>query len=286
VRYPSSWKTDQAEQDGIWYRYFLGPASGADHKPEISVTLLAGPLKASLEDYAQTYLSGNTLATSRDESRQGARGKSYDYSSPDGATRYSLLLLQEGSRVFGLYAQGEVAPFERQRATLEEMTRSLTLERAQTYPEEREPRFGFRIRIPPSWRSARSFSSGGTLLKQFTSPPLAADRNRETVHGSLTLTVEPLSGDATLDGFYAATRQKLGDSYLILSHDPWKDGYVDVMKTETPISVSWVKRFYRAAGGRGYILAFEARDDVFQRVSKWCDIIAGTLETGPEVAKP
>ena len=28
VRYPASWRTDQAEQEGMWYRYFLGPPTG------------------------------------------------------------------------------------------------------------------------------------------------------------------------------------------------------------------------------------------------------------------
>jgi hypothetical protein len=287
VRYPASWKTDQAQQDGVWYRYFLGPPSGPQRSPEVSVTLLAGPLAGSLEDYAQSYLSGNTLSSSRDEQRQGTRAKTYAYRSADGSTRYSLLLLQEGARVYGLYAQGRTALFDHHGALLEEMNRSLTLERPDSYPVQRDAAFGFELRVPPSWRSVRTFSAGGTLLMQFTSPPLAAERNRETVHASLTLTVEPLrDGADALEPFYAATRQKLGDSFQIASHRPWGTGYVDVMQTETPIAISRVKRFYRVAAGRGYILSFEARDDVFPKASRWCDIIAATLKTGPEVPKP
>ena len=62
VQYPASWKTEQAEQDGMWYRYFLGPPTGPQRKPAVSVTLLAGPLGMKLEDYAQTYLAGNNVA--------------------------------------------------------------------------------------------------------------------------------------------------------------------------------------------------------------------------------
>jgi hypothetical protein len=36
------------------------------------------------------------------------------FTSPDGATRHSLLLLQEESNVYGLYSQGEAPLFERQ----------------------------------------------------------------------------------------------------------------------------------------------------------------------------
>jgi len=43
------------------------------------------------------------------------------------------------------------------------------------------------------------------------------------------------------------------------------------------------KRFYRVAESRGYVVAFEARADVYPRVIKWCDMIASTLKVGSEV---
>jgi hypothetical protein len=101
IRYPGSWKTEQAEQDGVWYRYFLGPPAGPQRKPVVSATLLVGALGGSLEDYAQTYLAGNTLASSREESRGEARGKSYFFSSADGSTRHRLLLLEQQGKVTG-----------------------------------------------------------------------------------------------------------------------------------------------------------------------------------------
>jgi hypothetical protein len=283
VRYPASWRTDQAEQDGMWYRYFLGPPAGSERKPAVSVTLLAGPLAMPLDEYAQKYLAGNTLATSRDETRQGARGKAYRFASADGARLHSLLLLQEGARVYGLYSQADAALFQRHVSTVDEMERSLALERPELYPEHRNAKFRFSIRVPPSWGSSRNFSGGGTYLSQFTSPPLAADRSRQTVHASLTLTVEPLPAGATIDGFYAEAKRKLGDAYKVISHMPWNGGYADVLWVETPMAVSRSKRFYRMAEGRGYTLAFEARDDAYPRVSKWCDMIASTLKVGSEV---
>jgi hypothetical protein len=283
LRYPSGWKSDEAEQDGMWYRYFLGPPTGPQRKPAVSVTLLAGPLGMKLEDYAQTYLAGNNVASSRDESRGDARGKSYMFASPDGATRHSLLLLQEGSNVYGLYSQGEAQPFERQFPVLDEMARSLTLERPARYAEERDDAFGFSIRIPPSWRETRRFSGDGTLLMQFTSPAMAADKNGQTVHGSLTLTVEPTPAGGGVDAFYKATRTKQGEAFQIVSHAPWKDGHLDVLSSETPIAESRVRRYYRVSGARGYSLTFEAREDVYPRVYQWCDIIAGTLRIGTEM---
>ena len=160
--------------------------------------------------------------TSRDEERQGAKGKSYVFTSADGAMRYSLLLLAEQERVYGLYAQGEASEL---RAALgggaRRWKQSLTLERPALYPELRDEAFAFSLRLPPSWRETRRFSGGGTLLLQFTSPPLGADQGRQTVHASLTLTVEPLGPGGDLDTLYEASRAKLGDAFPLLSHGPW-----------------------------------------------------------------
>jgi len=283
VRYPASWRTDQAEQEGMWYRYFLGPPTGTQRKPAVSVTLFAGPLAMPLDEYAQKYLAGNPPSTSRDESRAGARGKAYRFISGGGATRHSLLLLQEGQRVYGLYSQADAPLFERYVPTIDEMERSFTLERPETYPEVRNDKFRFSVRVPPSWRSSRTFSGGGTYLTQFTSPALAVDRGRQTVHASLTLIVEPVPAGTAVDGFYDEAVRKLGDPFKVLSHTPWNGGYADVLWVETPMAVSRNKRFYRMAEGRGYTLAFEARDDVYPRVAKWWDMIASTLKVGSEV---
>src|SRR5262249_37411082 len=57
LRHPASWRTDQAEQEGVWYRYFLAPPSGAQTRSPVSVTLLAGPAAGTLDEYAQRYLA-------------------------------------------------------------------------------------------------------------------------------------------------------------------------------------------------------------------------------------
>src|SRR5262249_20865434 len=71
------------------------------NKPAVSVTLIAGPLGAgvSVDRYAQTWLAANTVQSSRDEVRQGARGKFYLFASPDGAMRQALLLLAESAEL-------------------------------------------------------------------------------------------------------------------------------------------------------------------------------------------
>jgi hypothetical protein len=280
VRRPAGWHTDQAEQDGVWYRYFLAPPEAPGGRAPVSVTLLAGTTPASLDDYAQSYLAGHTVASTRPEERQGVKGRSWTFASADGATRYRLLLLAREGRVAGLYAQGDAGAMERLAPALDEMWASFTIERPDLYPRTEWKAFHAALGLPPSWREVRRFSGGTTLLAQYQSPPLALDKGRQTVHASLTVTFEPVPDDGGLQVYYDSTRRKLGDNFAVTSHSAFKGGYVDVMRTETPVTVSFVKRFYFADGKRGCSLSFEAREDVFPRASRWADYIASTLRFG------
>jgi hypothetical protein len=280
LRHPATWRTDQAEQEGVWYRYFLAPPSGGQQRTPVSVTLLAGPFSGTLDDYAERYLAGHQLAKSGDEERQGVTGKSWVFAATNGSTRYRLLLFDLKSKVIGLYAQGDSAGFERESAALDEVWRSLTFERPERYPRRAWAEQRASLGVPDSWRQTRAFSGGGTLLAQYVSPALATDKDRSTVHVSLSVMLEGVADGGGLDAYYLATRQKLGDNFQVVSHASFKGGYVDVMRVETPIAISYVKRYYFADAGRACSLSFEARDDVFPRASRWADYIASTLEFG------
>jgi hypothetical protein len=286
LRHPAAWRTDQAEQAGVWYRYFLAPPAGPQNRAPVSVTLLAGAMTASVDAYAQTYLAGHTVASVRDEERQGVKGRSWVFSSADGSTRYRLLLLAASGRVVGLYAQGDAVAMEKNQAVLDEMWSSLTIERPQDYPVRRWRDADATIGVPASWTQTREFSGGGTRLVQYASPPLAVDHGRQTVHASLSVTLEPLPKGGGLREYYEATREKLGENFRVASHQGFRGGYVDVMRTETPVAVTYIKRFYFASGGRGCSLSFEAREDVFPRVARWADYIASTVRLGPSAPVP
>jgi hypothetical protein len=279
VRHPASWHSDQAEQAGVWYRYFLAPPAGPENRAPVSVTLLAGASGASVEEYAQSYLAGHTVSSSKAEERQGIPGRSWQFTSADGRTRYRLLLLARDGRVAGLYAQGDAVAIEKSAAILDEMWSSLTVERPDLYPVHHWKPFDASLGVPESWRQTREFSGGGTTLVQFASPPLGTDK-RQTIHAALSVTLEAVPDGGGLREYYDATRRKLGDNYQVSSHQAFRGGYVDVMKTETPLAVSYIKRYYFADGGRGCSLSFEAREDVFPRAARWADYIASTLHLG------
>jgi hypothetical protein len=280
LRHPASWRTDQAEQEGVWYRYFLAPPLAAQNRSPVSVTLLVGPAAGTLDAYAERYLAGHALATTRAEERQGQTGKSWVFASTDGATRYRLLLFGPGDKVVGLFVQGDAPAFEKQAMALEEIGRSLTFERPERYPRSEWREHKASLGIPDSWRETRAFSGGETLLAQYVSPALATDKGRGTVHASLSVTLEKVADAGGLEPYYLSTRQRLGDNFQVVSHASFKGGYVDVMRTETTIAISYIKRFYFAEGDRGCSLSFEAREDVFPRASRWADYIASTLRFG------
>ena len=280
LRHPASWRSDQAEQDGVWYRYFLAPPRLAGGQAPVSVTLLASAMAVPVEQYAQTYLAGNTVGSTQPEERQGVAGRSWVFASPDGRKRHRLLLLAPGGRVIGLYAEADATAADEHAAWLDEMWRSLTVERPDRYPVKQWAEQKASLGIPDSWRETRHFSGGGTLLAQYVSPALAADKGGQTVHASLSVTFEAVPEGGGLEPYYEATRRRLGENFQVTSHAAFRGGYVDVMRTETPVAISFVKRFYFAEAGRGCSLTFEAREDVFPRATRWADYIASTLRFG------
>jgi hypothetical protein len=277
LRHPAGWTSDQAERDGVWYRYFLARPAAPGGPAPVSVTLLSTATAATLDEYASRYLAGHAAGSSRDEEREGVAGKSWTFASADGQTAYRLLLLGSPGHVVGLYSQAEAAAAEKQRAVLDEVWASFTPERPDRYPVTEWKEHGAALGVPRSWRETRRFAGGETLLVTYASPALAADEGGQTVHASLSVTFEPVSDGGGLAEHYEAGRRKLGDNFQVASHRAFRGGFVDVMRTETPISISWVKRYSFAKDGRGCSLTFEARDDVFPRVERWADFIASTL---------
>jgi hypothetical protein len=237
-------------------------------------------MAVTVDEYARTYLAGHTVASTKAEERQGVPGKSWVFSSADGTTRYRLLLLALGGRVVGLFAQGDAVAVEKQAAVLDEMWSSLTIERPDRYPVTSWKGQQASLGIPDSWPETRRFSGGGTLVANYVSPALAVDKGRQTVHASLSVTFEEVAEGGGLAEYYEATRRRLGDNFQVTNHAAFKGGYVDTMRIETPVAISYVKRYTFAQGGRGCSLSFEAREDVFPRASRWADYIASTLRFG------
>jgi hypothetical protein len=280
VRYPASWSTDSVDQpDNPSYRFFMAPGEKGQKTTPTSASLLAAR-DTSLDAYAAALMEGATAVSNQDVERQGLKGKAYRYGKPP--ARFGLVLLPTEGGVLGLYVQGDDSGFTRHRAAVDEMMDSFTVERPAAYVAVRDTAAGFALRLPPSWKRAGGMSNASITTIQFISPPVGVDRDGSRIHAGLVVKAQPFAGDA--DAFYAQIRREAGHAYKVASHTPWKGGWVDVEMVETAMSEGRLKRFITVSGGRAYSLVFETREDVFHRVSAWCDLIASTFEAGP--AKP
>jgi hypothetical protein len=252
------------------------------------VTLLGQALgeDQDLEAFAAFYVEGQAVDSNEAVERSQASGRLWRLSSPDGATRSALLVVEEQRHVFGLHIGGEAARYLELEPELEVMLSSFTLERPANYPASSDSEFRYSLRVPPTWREGRHFTRGGSAFAQYVSPAVGIDPGSHTVHASLSLSVEPAPAPGTLDAYYEAVKARLGDTAVILAHDEWPGGYVDVLRTESAMTVSRTRRYYRVAEGRGYSLSCESREDVQQRVFRWCDMIASTLRIGAETDEP
>lgn len=290
LRHPWHWTSNQDEKDGVWYRYFQSPPDAASQR-SVTVTLLVSRQTGALEDYARSYLAGAAAPQVAIEARPGLAGRGWRYASGDGALAHRLVLLTDspggpGGRVVGLHAEGPPGLLQSNAAFVDEMFASLTAERAELYREYRDAKQGFALRLPPSWVEARHFGGSDQALVQFTTPALAADRTRQTVHGSLTVTSERVPAATTQRAYYDNGRLTLGEALQVVVHGPWKSGFVDSVRAETSMASARQKRYVLVAGGRGYSLVFEAREDAFHRMARWCDLIAATFQADGEPAQP
>ena len=277
IRYPAVWKTQEAEQDGVWYRYFTSPLADGNI-PALTTTMLATPLDGSLQDYADVYVADGSITSSGQDRRQEADGYRFDYTTEAGEQRHTLLLLEGQGWAFGLHVQGRADHFETNIERVQDLVGNFRLERSNLYPEPRDEEFDFTLRVPESWPRQRRMGAGDRLLLQHLSPAMGRD-NEQGVHASLTLTVEPVDGD--IETFYETVRERLGDTVSLVEHEQWHGGYADEHWSESALSASRARRFMRVENGRGYMITCEAREDVQHRVLPWCAMIAETLRIGP-----
>jgi len=71
------------------------------------------------------------------------------------------------------------------------------------------------------------------------------------------VTVEPVAGDGSVEAYYKATMDKLGQSFQILTHVAWKGGYADLM-TGTSSDVAFADAYLKGVRNFDVKAAYEA----------------------------
>ena len=280
VRYPAGWRTEQAEQDGVWYRYFLAPLE----RPREEARGLGDPARRPagrpVEQYAQTYLAGNKLGVVPRGGAAGGQGPLVHLHlcrRRPCATRCSCSRRGQGLRPL---RPGRGRRLRAPRAVpSREMEKSLTLERPAHLSRVRDPAFGFSLRVPPSWketRRSRARAPCSCSSRARPSPPTGRPDRPRLAH--------PDRGAPRrrrgLEAFYERPRAEAGRAFQS-SPTALGDERLRGRHAHRDAGGRLSRQALLPRGGRrGYSLTFEARDDVYPRVFRWYDLIASTLPIG------
>jgi len=279
LTHPPRWTVRSAEQDGLRYRYLTAPKVEND-KEALSVTLIAPAPAATAEAAAAAYLSGAAGTT---VTAGPAGAMIWTFKDPAGVTSKLRLIPAGEGRFFGAWARGSEAAMKRYEGRVDVLLASLRLETPATWPEERFA--GLTARVPPVWTRGSRLSNSTNATMQFKSPPLIVDKGTDTIHGFATLAREPVPAPGDLEAFSRVLKNRSSGTVATLHSGPWPatpgldrpEGYVDYLRSGTPISSTRIKRWISVRGGMGLSFTCEARADAFDRLEPWCRRVAETV---------
>ena len=111
----------------------------------------------------------------------------------------------------------------------------------------------------------------------FRSGPLAVDADGTTVHATLEVTVRDAEPETTLESFYSAAAEGLGENYRMLRHEILEDGrgiaVLYAVETQLADYLEWV--VYNLVDGRTYLYRFHCRNGLYRAIEPWFAEIAG-----------
>ena len=279
LTHPPRWKIGAAEQNGIRYRYLTAPIVEGD-KEALSVTLITPVAAPAAEAAAAAYLTGAFGVTVK----TGPSGAmTWTFRDPAGVNSKLRLARAGEGRYFGAWARGSEAAMNRYEKRVDVLLDSLRFEAAPAWPEERFA--GLAARVPPAWTRGSRLSNATQATMQFKSPPLVVDKGTDTIHGFITLAREPVPAPGNLEAFSKAIKGRAAGTFATLNHGPWPatpgldrpEGYVDYLRSGTPVSSTRIKRWIAVRGGVGLSFTCEARADAFDHLDPWCRRMAETV---------
>jgi len=115
----------------------------------------------------------------------------------------------------------------------------------------------------------------------FRSPPLAVERDGTTVHATLEVTVNRAPPDLTVEKFYTARTETLGDSYRLLEHESMEGlpAISTLYHVETQLAEYLERTVYAVRDGKSFIYKFNCRNRIYRAIEPWVDeIVKGFFE--------
>jgi hypothetical protein len=216
-------------------------------------------------------------------SLHGYEGRTWRYISDDEEERARVMLIDVEGTMYGLYVSGEARTLEAYESAIDLMWDEFSIERVPFFEVYEAPGGAIRIPHPRNWeRTQVAVKAGESLFVAFRSQPLAVEQDGTTVHVTLEVTANKAPPDLTVESFYAARTEALGESYRLLEHNPIPEA--DAIETlyfvETQLAEYLERTVYVVKGQTSYIYKLNCRNRVYRAVEPWIDeVVRGFVET-------
>ncbi len=288
---PQGWTSAANQQGGYRMTTFSGPSVDVPERDGIQVQVMAGPAPPdqTLREVADRFYIGEQIVLSEEPVRIGAEeGFLWTFQWERRPQAGRLLLIEREGLLYVVFATGESRSVQAYGPTLDRMYEGFSIESSDYFNVYEDPEFDLALRYPQSWtRSHFLREPGETLFVGFRSGPLAVDTDGTTVHATLEVTVANAEPGTTLEGFYSAAADSLGENYRMLRHDILEDGrgIAVLYSVETQLAdyLEWV--IYNLVDGRTYLYRFHCRNTLYRAIEPWlAEIATGFASTAPGVS--
>jgi hypothetical protein len=275
---PQGWTADEAmEQVGFHMQTFTGRSVDVPERAGIRLQIMAGPMPTGpLDEVATRYRRELEVQGEGEYAFAGHPGKSWRFVSADREEKSRLALVDVEGRLYGLFARGEAPTMDSYSEALDRVFHDFSLEEAKYFAVYQAPGGDVAIRHPKSWERTQTVSSPGeSLFIGFRSPPLAVEKDGTTVHATLEVTVNQAEPDLTVEKFYAARTETLGDYYRLLEHEelPGFSAISTLYHVETQLAEYLERTVYAVRDGKTFLYKFNCRNQVYRAIEPWVDEI-------------
>jgi hypothetical protein len=281
---PQGWTADEAvEQAGFHMQTFTGRSVDVPDRPGIRLQIMAGPMPGGpLDEVAARYKRELKVEGEGEYVFVGHKGKSFWFVSEDGEETSRLALVDVEGTLYGLFARGETPTMDAYREALDRTWADYSLEKAKYFDVYAAPGGDVVIRHPGSWERTQTVSQPGeSLFVGFRSPPLAVEKDGTTVHATLEVTVNQAPAELTVEKFYAARTETLGDTHRLLEHQELESlsAISALYHVETQLATFLERTVFAVRDGKSFIYKFNCRNQVYRAIEPWIDeIVKGFFE--------
>jgi hypothetical protein len=275
---PQGWSADEAVmQSGFHMQTFTGRSVDVPERPGIRAQILAGPMPSGeIDEVAERFKGQLDVDGEQPFELEGRTGKFWRFISDDGEEASQLMLTDVEDTLYGLYVHGEARTLEAYDDAVARMFADFSIERSEYFEVYEGPGGEVVIKHPTSWgRTHTAADSGQSLFVSFRSTPLAVEAEGATVHATLEVTINKAEPGTTVESFYAARTELLGDTYRLVRHEVLEDvGAVSTLYYVTTQLADYLERtVYFVQDDKTYIYKFNARNQVYYAIEPWINDI-------------